>query len=38
MSKLNVPFYVSTNNKHLECLEVFVHIFNSTSQNKILEC
>jgi hypothetical protein len=28
MSKLNVPFYVSTNNKHLECLEVFIHIFN----------
>jgi len=28
MTKLNVPFYVSTNNKHLECLEVFIHTFN----------
>ena len=28
MTKLKVPFYVSTNNKHLECLEVFIHIFN----------
>tara|TARA_B110000211_G_C14072703_1_gene550629 strand:- start:2081 stop:2812 length:732 start_codon:yes stop_codon:yes gene_type:complete len=28
MTKLNVPFYASTNNKHLECLEVFVHTFN----------
>ena len=27
MTKLKVPFYVSTNNKHLECLEVFFHIF-----------
>lgn len=25
---LDLPFYVSTNNKHLDCLRVFVYIFN----------
>jgi hypothetical protein len=28
VTKLNVPFYVSTNNKHLECLAVFLDLFN----------
>lgn len=26
--KINIPFYVSTNDKHLECLKVFIHTFN----------
>ena len=26
--KLNIPFYISTNNKHMKCLEVYVHLYN----------
>jgi hypothetical protein len=33
---INVPFYISTNNKHLECLRVFVEIFNCFCPNQEL--
>jgi|21_taG_2_1085346.scaffolds.fasta_scaffold00589_16 hypothetical protein len=36
MKKLNVPFYVSTNNKHMRCLQVFVELFNKFTDNSEL--
>tara|TARA_Y100001970_G_C14246597_1_gene868709 strand:- start:2100 stop:2849 length:750 start_codon:yes stop_codon:yes gene_type:complete len=34
--KLEIPFYISTNNKHMRCLEVFVEIFNFFLPNQKL--
>ena len=31
--KLNVPYYVSTNNKHNRCLQVFVELWNKFTNN-----
>ena len=36
MKKLNVPFYVSTNNKHTRCLQIFVELFNKFTDNSEL--
>ncbi len=35
--KLDMTFYISTNNKHLKCLEVFIYLFNKfMGRNKLV--
>ena len=37
MKKLSVPFYVSTNNKNMRCLQVFVELFNKfTNKSELI--
>ena len=36
MDKITIPFYVSTNNKHLECLRVYINLFNHFFPNQEL--
>jgi len=35
--KLDIPYYISTNNKHLDCLEVYIHLYNKFMDNNELK-